>query len=210
MRQLDLGRAFLPGPLEGGSAAVVQIPETYLAEMREDLSAARITTASFSALANASLLFHIPQDLTELAADAIARADYRIEQADGTTPILPVLKGLAMAAGVHTLSQAGRRVVRRFAKVPAILPDELDIDDAFRVGLIASASRADLADWCKCVGECVADLAFQDLTHDDAKSLHARIVSLCHLVPELWATCGQAEAALRAVLNIYVARSRGR
>ena len=60
-RQLDLGRAFLPGPLEGGSAAVVHIPETYLTEIREDLSASRITTPSFSALANASLLFHIRQ-----------------------------------------------------------------------------------------------------------------------------------------------------
>ena len=96
-----------------------------------------------------------------------------------------------MAAGItrcHKLADALFVVLRKYLRY---YPDELDIDDAFRVALIASASRADLADWCKCVGECVTDLAFQDLTHDDAKSLHARIVSLCHLVPELWATCGQ-------------------
>jgi hypothetical protein len=99
-RQLDLGRAFLPGPLEGGSAAVMQIPEAHLSEMRENLSAPRITATSFSALANASLLFHIPPDLTELAADAIARADYRLERLDGTTPIRPLLMGLATIAAI--------------------------------------------------------------------------------------------------------------
>jgi hypothetical protein len=201
-RQLDLGRAFLPGPLEGGSAAVMQIPEAHLSEIRENLSAPRITANSFSALANASLLFHIPPDLTELAADAIARADYRLERLDGTTPIRPLLMGLATIAAItrcHKLADALFVVLRKYWRY---YPDELDIDGCFRVALIASASRAELADWCKCVGQSMTHFAFQDLKRDDAKGLHARIVSLCHLVPELWATCGQAEAALRAVLNI--------
>jgi hypothetical protein len=201
-RQLDLSRAFLPGPLEGGTAAVMEIPDPLLTEIRENLGAPRITAASFSKLVNASLLFHVPPDLAGLAADAIARADYRLELVDGTTPILPFLMGLATVAGItrcHKLTAALLVVSRKSRRYH---PDELEIDGAFRVALIASASHAELADWCKCVGQCMTDLAFQDLTRDDAQSLHARIVSLCHLVPELWATCGQAEAALRAVPNI--------
>jgi hypothetical protein len=33
------------------------------------------------------------------------------------------------------------------------------------------------------------------------RRLHSHLVQLCHLVPELWSTCGQAEAALQSVLR---------
>jgi hypothetical protein len=76
----------------------------------------------------------------------------------------------------------------------------LTIEDAFRIAIIACASRSELADWCKCLGDFMVDCAFQPITVEEATRLHSHLVHLCHLVPELWSTCGQAEAALQSVL----------
>ena len=65
--------------------------------------------------------------------------------------------------------------------------------------MIACARRADLGDWCKCVGALIADLGFGELTLEEATGLHALVIDLCHIVPELWAACGQGIAAIEAV-----------
>jgi hypothetical protein len=79
------------------------------------------------------------------------------------------------------------------------LRDELDLDAAFRIGMIACASRADLGDWCKCVDALTADLGFGELTREEAAALRPLVIDLCDLVPELWAACGQGIAAIEAV-----------
>jgi hypothetical protein len=65
--------------------------------------------------------------------------------------------------------------------------------------MIACASRADLGDWCKCVGALIADLGFGELARDEAAALYQLVINLCDLVPELWAACGQGIAAIEAV-----------
>ena len=144
----------------------------------------------------------IPIDIAEVAADAIVRADYRLELPDGLTTAKPFVMGLATVASVTRCCKLADALFVILRKYRRYYPDELDVDGAFRVALIASASRTELTDWCKCVGRCMSDLAFAEITQEDAENLHGNIVMLCHLVPELWTTCGQAEAALRAVLNI--------
>jgi len=47
----------------------------------------------------------------------------------------------------------------------------------------------------------MTDLAYQELTIEEAFRLHSHLLVLCHLVPELWASCGQAEAALQSVIG---------
>jgi hypothetical protein len=88
--------------------------------------------------------------------------------------------------------------VRKYRR---LYPAELGFESAFRIIMHGSASRVDLSAWCKCVGDALTELSFQDMAEDDAVRLHSHIVHLCEIVPELWATCGQAEAALRSVLN---------
>ena len=201
-RQINIPLVFLPGPLEGGSEPQMEIPAEHQAEMRADLSAPVITASSFSALVNGSLLFRIPADLTDTAADAIARADYRLDCGDDVKVLIPILLGLATIAAItrnHKLTDSLFTLLRKYRR---FYPDELGIKDSFRIGMIASASRVEISDWCQYVGNCVTDLAFQPIEQNEAARLHSQVVHLCHLVPELWATCGQAEAALRSVLNI--------
>jgi hypothetical protein len=201
-RQITIPQASLPGPLEGGSEAQMEIPAEHQAEMRADLLGSVITASSFSALVNGSLLFRIPADLADAAAVAIERAEYRLDCGGDKNLLVVILFGLTTVAAVtrcHKLTDSLFMVLRKYRR---LYPDELGIEDSFRIGMIASASRVELSGWCQCVGSCMTDLAFQPISKDKAARLHSHLVHLCHLVPELWATCGQAEAALRSVLNI--------
>jgi hypothetical protein len=201
-KQLNLSRAFLPGPLEGGMNPQLDVPAIHLAEMRSDLSQPVITAASFSGLVNGSLLFRIPSELADMAADAIARADYQLECIDDTTPLVPYLLGLSSVASVTRNYGLADSLFILLRKYRQFHPEELSVEETFRVAMIACASRAELSEWCKSVGNCMTDLAFQPIANEQAIPLHAHVVHLCHIVPELWASCGQAEAALRSILNI--------
>jgi hypothetical protein len=201
-RKINIPLAFLPGPLEGGTEAQMEIPAEHQAEMLTGLSGSVITASSFCALVNSSLLFRVPADLADAGADAIARAEYRLDCGGDVKLLVNVLLGLATVAAVtrnYRLTDSLFTVLRKYRR---FYPDELGIEDSFRIGIIASASRVELSEWCQLVGSCMADLAFQPIAKDEASRLHSHLVHLCHLVPELWATCGQAEAALRSVLKI--------
>jgi hypothetical protein len=204
LSQFKIAEALLPGPLEGGSDAVREMPKEIFDIIRADLSAMAITAASLISLAHATLLYRpLPElvDLANLAAAAIARADYRLDTDDPTVPLDAIVFGAACVAAVtrsHALADALFIVLRKYRR---FYPDELSIDNIFRVAMVASASRQDLHSWTKCVGGCMNDMAFQKIAPEEANSLHSHLVYLCHLVPELWATCGQAEAALQAVLG---------
>lgn len=170
--------------------------------MRADLSAPAISASSFFALVNGSLPFRIPADLADTAADAIARADYRLDCGGDGKVLISILIGLATVAAITRNHQLTDSLFTLLHKYRRFHLDELGIEDSFRIGMIASASRVETSDWCQCVGNCMTDLAFQPIEQNEAARLHSHLVHLCHLVPELWATCGQAEAALRSVLNI--------
>lgn len=199
LSQFQIAQAFLPGPLEGGSNAAQEMPQELFDSIQSDLSETTITATSFRTLANAALVYRLSPQLANLAAAAIVRADYRLEIGEPKIPLETVLVAMATVAAVtrnHALADALFVVLRKYRK---FYPDELSIHDTFRVAMTASASREELLDWTKCVGGCMNDVAFQKITPEEANHLHSHILCLCHLVPELWATCGQAEAALQAV-----------
>jgi hypothetical protein len=201
-KQFDLALACLPGPIEGGTTPTLEIPAAHLAEMRSDLAEPVISAASLSGLVNGSLLFLIPAEIADMAADAIARADYRLECVDEQTSVVPCLLGIASMASItrnHKLADALFTLLRKYRQ---FYPQELSFEDSFRIAMIASASRTEFAEWCKCVGDFVTELAFRPVTKEEAVRLHSHVIHLCHLVPELWASCGQAEAALQSVVNI--------
>ena len=65
--------------------------------------------------------------------------------------------------------------------------------------LSAAASRSDLTEWTEFVGEWLTELAFEDLNEEEGRFLHEALKLLCQIVPQLWVTCGRADAALEAV-----------
>jgi hypothetical protein len=199
-RQFNPTCACLPGPLEGAVAPFIELPAEEVARIRDDLSAAKITVASVSGLANAAIVVRFPTELADMAGDAIARADYRLHY-DVKAALVPHLLGLASAAAIVRSGKLADALLVLLRTYRHFHPDELTIDDAIRIAMIACASRSELMDWCKCAGDFVTDCAFQPLTAEEAMRLHSHLVHLCHLVPELWSTSGQAEAALRSILK---------
>ncbi len=65
--------------------------------------------------------------------------------------------------------------------------------------MIAAAAFEELLDWNDFVGDWLTELAFQKLQSAESKQLHSHVLKLCHIVPELWVTCGRAEAALKSL-----------
>jgi hypothetical protein len=115
--------------------------------------------------------------------------------------VLPYLHGLASLASVSRSHKLADALFVLISKYRQFYSEELTLGEAFRVAMIAAASRAEPSEWCKCVGAFITNFAFQPITTEEAAELHLNVIHLCHLVPELWATCGQAEAALQSLLK---------
>jgi hypothetical protein len=186
-------------PSKVQSRPPVELPAAEVARIRDHLSSATITIESVSGLANAAIVVRFPAELADVAADAIARADYRLPH-DNKAVFIAHLRGLASAAAIARSSKLADALFLLVRTYRHFHPDELTIEDGFRIAIIACASRLELADWCKCLGDLMIDCAFRPITVEEATRLHSHLVHLCHLVPELWSSCGQAEAALRSVL----------
>lgn len=200
-KKTNLLLALAPGPLEGGLEAVTEMPNEILVDLKEGLSSSSVDVAAVGKLINCALVFRIPPELTEMASSALVRQNYEFpgSSADELRNLLFGLANLAAVERSIILADAVLVAVRRHVR---LYPDDLCVDDSLGIAMIASASRADSNEWRRCVGLSVTDLAFQTLSQEDARRLHSHVTQLCHLVPELWVDCGQAEAALRAVLRI--------
>jgi hypothetical protein len=70
--------------------------------------------------------------------------------------------------------------------------------EAIGLCLVAGASRSDVKEWKHFVGEWLSELAFGELTDEEGLVLHSHLLALLHVLPELWLSCGRAEAALCA------------
>jgi hypothetical protein len=148
---------------------------------------------------NSALIFrNVPADQAELAAKVLKRGSYRLANIEDRSQLLGVLNGLATVAAIArscSLADELRILVRRYRHDAKHI---LSIEEAKTICLVASASRLELKDWREFAGDWLTELAFSDLEDDDAKMLHSHLQYLCHVVPELWVSCGRADAALTA------------
>jgi hypothetical protein len=200
-KQLKMPFVNLPGPLEGNLDPVAQLEPKILDHMRTDLGAPSPALSVFARVANMALFCKLPEDIPRLAAEAIRRTQYRLDSGESVETFQSTLGGLATFAAVtrsHPLADELFVLLRSYRH---FLADKLDVNAAFRVGMIACASRADLDEWCACVGRLISDLGFGELHRDEGSLLHALVGDLCDLVPELWSTCGRGLAAMEAVAS---------
>jgi hypothetical protein len=189
---------FTAGPLEDNLPSVQDPPEEIRAAIEAGLGEAKPSARSFTPFVNSVLLFRQSVELADTAAMALQRAQYRLDAENGAT-LLGTLWGLATSAAITrsvALADAVFTVIRYYRR---FLPRDLDIDDALRIGSIASASRESLSNWALAVGELMVDFAFQSLSREEARALEVYIRDFCELIPELWASCGPALAAAEAV-----------
>ena len=174
------------------------LPAEISEAIETQLGAEEVGPSSFIALVNSALIFRVGADQAELAAKALKLGNYRLANVEDRSQLLAILNGLATVAAVarsRALADELRILVRRYRRDAQYA---LSIEEAMRICLVAAASRADLNDWREFAGDWLTELAFGDLEGDDGEVLHSHLQCLCHAVPELWVSCGRADAALMA------------
>ena len=187
---------YLSGPLEGGLGLQVEPPAEILKAIEEQLSADVLRLRSFAALVNSALIYRLDSHQAQLAAKALRAVKHQLRQADSKEQLFTALSGLATVAAVTRsgeLAEELRTLTRRWRHEPG---RGLSAEEAMMIGLVAAAAHSELTDWCEFLGEWITELAFQSLELDEMERLHSQVEHLCHIVPELWRTCGRAEAAL--------------
>jgi len=198
LHSLSKFRAYFPGPLEGAEDTPNILPAEIAEAIETQLSAEEVSPSSFIALVNSALIFRIGADQAELAARALELGNYRLTKVESRSQLLVILNGLATVAAVArscALADELRILVRRYRHDAQYA---LSIEDVMRICLVAASCRAGLNDWRDFVGDWLTELAFGDLKDNDGEVLHSHLQCLCHAVPELWVSCGRADAALMA------------
>jgi hypothetical protein len=188
-------RTFLPGPLDGGLISQMEPPADILIEIEKQLSQDILEPQSFRALVNSALVFRLDLHQAQLAANALRSAKYHLRRMDNKENLISILRGLATVAAVARSDELAKELKILTRKCRQETGNSLSAEDALWIGLIAAASHSELTEWCEFVGDWITELAFQSQP-DEMKRLHFHVETLCLIVPELWRTCGRAEAAL--------------
>jgi hypothetical protein len=195
--------AFLPGPLEGGIEPVIEIPAELEASIKTKLEAEELTPESFFGLVNSALIFRVGSQLSELAAQGLSRVGYQLRKMSAGDDPFSLLHGLAMVSAL-TRSKALAHEVRvlcRAARHRTRSP--LTPEAVARIALVAAAAHDDFTDWSNFAGDWFTELAFADMTREQAIALQGDLHTLLHVEPLLWETCGRAEAALSAFIESF-------
>lgn len=193
--------AFLPGPLEGGVESQNKPPAEVLKLIEEQLSEDLLQPKSFYALVNSALIYHIDSSQAQTAAKALRSGKHRLSHASSKEQLFSVLNGLATVAAItrsNELAEEVKILARRCQHEQGL---SLTIDQTLLVGLISAAAHVDLKKWCEFIGEWVTEIAFYSQERDQLIKVYSLLETLCNIVPELWVTCGRAEAALRLVVD---------
>ncbi len=192
---------WLPGPLEGAEYTQNTLPPKVSEVIETQLSAKEVGPSSFPALVNFVLLYPIGADHAKLAAKALQRANYRLPNIEERSELVVILDGLAKVAAVSRspkLADELQILVRRYRHDAEYA---LSIQEVIKICLAAAASRSQLDEWTEFVGSWLTELALGDLKEDEGPMLYEYLKRLLHAVPELWVSCGRADAALSAFIN---------
>lgn len=188
----------LPGPLEGTDIFHNILPDNIYEMIKTQLNKETLEITSFLGIINSAQIFCINSELVELAIKLIKKGNYQIINIKDKEQLIYILNGLAIVAAVSkssTLANELRILVRRYRHDTQYT---ISIDKSITICIICASSRKDLKEWRNFVGDWFTELAFSDLVDYDGKILYDWLSRLRHIVPELWISCGRADAALLA------------
>ena len=194
----DFLETWFPGPLEGAEDTQNVLPPNCAEEIEIQLGAEEVGPSSFPALVNLALIYRIGSDQAELAATALKRSNYHLRNIENESQLAAILDGLATVAAVSRSPSLADELLILVRKYRRDAEYELSLQEVIRICLIAAASRPELSEWTEFVGKWLTEFAFSDLKDDEAQGFHSYLNCLCHAVPELWVSCGRADAALLA------------
>lgn len=194
-------RPYYSGPLEGVGDCPNPLPEEIERTIDSQLDEEKVDFSSFIALVNSAMVFRVTQEQAELAAKKLTMGNYRLTNVGTKEQLLRLLRGLATVAAVTRSTNLANEVRILMRIYLRDLEFNIPTDQAFWIGLVAAASYSNLKQWREYVGEWVTELAFGDLDQHMAEVVHSHLTVLLQIVPELWAQCAKADAALKAILG---------
>jgi len=189
---------YVPGPLEAAGNRV-PLPSEFAKSITKQLTTTETSPTSFVALVNSALVFEVGTAQGDLAAEALELCGYRLAQIEDRAQLLAVLNGLAKVAARTRSGVLGdelRVLVRAYMRDPRF---HISTEEAVRICLVSAASRTGMTDWRDFVGEWLTELAFGEMDGEAAMAFHSHLRFLCSIIPELWVSCGRADAALMAL-----------
>ena len=191
-------RAHWPGPLEGTRPAEEVAPREIREAVERDVGTESAKPKSFETLLRLGFLGKAWREQGDLAARALRSSGHRLAEIDDRQELWVVLRGLATVAGISgscELADEVRLVVRHYRNDREY---RLGIDRVIEIAVIAAASRVEATEWREFMGEWITEIAFGELEETEGRFAHSCVWALCQVVPELWLSCGRAEAALAA------------
>ena len=163
----------------------------------DQLSSEDVSPDSFVALINSAFIGAVEFSHSDLASETLSRGRYRLCGVEGKSELLSVLVGLARVAAHSRNSRLARAVQRICHNYRYDRQFPLSTGDEFEIMLVAGASLAELDEWCEFVGEWLVDLALSPSVAGQSRHhLYRSVRILTGIVPELWMSCGAADAAL--------------
>ena len=190
----------LPGPLEGRiGTALPEIQDGLLKEIAADLESEQLEPNSFAGLVNMAFLVKMPSSHADLAARALRRVKYSIQNAEDDHSVFGLIGGLATVAAVSRATDlAGElrvlvRVMRRKKRL------NVEPEDEMRVAMVAAASHECLDDWARFAGEWLTEIVFEVVEEETAQRFLPKLARLVRAEPALARHCAAAEAALASV-----------
>jgi SOS response associated peptidase (SRAP) len=170
-------------------------------KLRADLQEPELTPKSFASLVNSALIFRVGPSLAQLAAEGLRRVKHQLRQIKSQDEAFFLLSGLATVACVTRSVDLANEVRILMRVVRRRLGIDITQENAMRIAFVAAAANLDRAKWCKFVGDCMAEFAFEDMSTDEAWVLRHHIHVLRQLEPQLWVTTGRADAAVSAYID---------
>ena len=192
---------FLPGPLDAPETTRTAAPPRFQEMINRDLVLDDVGPRSFLALVTFGLVFRLDGEQSELAARALKICRHRLSGLEDRSHLYGLLRGLAMVSAATRSTKLAAEVRGMVRKYRSDEEGRLSVREALEVGLMACASESRFSEWCVTVGDWLSELAFGDLQEDEGSILFSYLRGLCDVVPELWALCGRAEAAVVAYMD---------
>lgn len=193
---------FLPGPLEGADESRTELPSELSEEIERQLLSNEVKPDSFIALVNSCLIYKIDENKIALASEALKLANHRLLKIQNRSQLINVLNGLATVSAVARNKELAKELMIIVRRYRFDIKYNVSIEEALAIGLVAASSNSDLDSWKDFIGGWLTELSFGELKQKEAETLNSYIERLCHTVPELWISCGRANAALEAFLSI--------
>ena len=193
---------FLAGPLDDNAVRLNKVPKQIVEEISRQLNSDKLSPKSFIALANTSMIYGEQNNQVELATQALKTINNKLDSIQNKEVLLAMIAGLSTVAAISrstSLAKQVRLLVRRYRHHSKC---GFSIEHAITICLISAASCSDIKEWRDFIGDWITEFAFGELESNEANVLYTELYYLLHISPELWVSCGKAEAALSAFIAI--------